>query len=62
MNHLHDLPRFCPDCGASISEESGMAVEYWRAEQRIYHVWCRACHWSGDIARVRRMIGPQAID
>jgi predicted RNA-binding Zn-ribbon protein involved in translation (DUF1610 family) len=60
MNHLHDLPRFCPDCGAAIDDESGIAIEYWRADQRLYHVWCRSCGWAGDIVRVRRMIGPDA--
>ena len=62
MNHLHDLPRFCPECGGAISDESGIAVEYWQGDARIYHVWCARCGWAGNISRVRRMIGPEAAD
>jgi hypothetical protein len=62
MNHLHDLPRFCPDCGSAITDDSGMAVEYWQGNRRIYHLWCRTCAWTGDIVRVRRMIGPEAAE
>ncbi len=62
MNHLHDLPRHCPDCGAVIDNESGIATEYWQADRRIYHVWCGSCGWAGDIVRVRRMIGPDSPD
>lgn len=60
MNHLHDLPRFCPDCGAAITERTGLAVEYWTADRRVYHLWCRTCGWAGDITRVRRMVGPDS--
>lgn len=62
MNHLHDLPRFCPDCGSVIAETGGFATEYWTAERRVYHLWCRPCGWAGDIARVRRMVGPDSPD
>lgn len=60
MNHLHDLPRFCTDCGSDITGDAGMATEYWQADRRLYHVWCRSCGWTGDVVRVRRMIGPDA--
>ncbi len=60
MNHLHDLPRFCPDCGSAVAESGGMATEYWTADRRVYHVWCRPCGWAGDITRVRRMVGPDS--
>lgn len=60
LNHLHDLPRHCPDCGQSLADNGGMATEYWRADQRIYHVWCRSCGWTGDISRLHRMIGPDS--
>ena len=62
MNHLHDLPRFCPDCGAELTQDQGLAVEYWESDRRVYHVWCRTCQWTGDIVRVRRMIGHEASD
>lgn len=62
MNHLHDLPRFCPDCGAELTEATSLAVEYWEADRRVYHVWCRTCSWAGDIIRVRRMIGHEPLD
>ena len=62
MNHLHDLPRFCPDCGAAITDDTGIAIEYWLANKRIYHLWCRTCGWAGDIARIRRMVGPEAAE
>ena len=58
--HIADLPKFCPHCGSALDADSGIAVEYWEAEQRIYHTWCKACDWAGDIIRVRRMIGHEA--
>ena len=62
MNHLHDLPRYCPDCGAELAADRGIAIEYWEADRRIYHVWCRSCSWTGDIIRVRRMIGHELAE
>jgi hypothetical protein len=52
------MPHFCPNCGADLKE--GIAVEFWDAGDRIYHAWCRACEWAGDIIRVRRMVGYEA--
>ncbi len=55
--HLRDRPEYCPRCGGSIIGDGGIAVEYWEAENRIYHCWCRDCGWAGDIIRIDRMIG-----
>ena len=60
LRHLDDLPRHCPACGASL--HGGISVEYWEADKRIYHTWCPHCGWTGDITRVRRMIGHEAAD
>jgi hypothetical protein len=37
-------------------------VEYWEGDRRVYHTWCRACGWTGDIVPVDRMIGHEAAD
>lgn len=60
LRHVGDLPRHCPACGVSLAEAQGIAVEYWEADRRVYHVWCHACGWAGDVARVQRMIAPEA--
>jgi hypothetical protein len=60
IHHLEDLPRHCPQCGAGLGD--GISVEYWEADQRVYHTWCHGCGWTGDIVRVRRMIGHEAED
>jgi hypothetical protein len=60
LRHLDDLPAFCPKCGAAIVENGGLAVEYWEGDQRVYHTWCHACGWAGDITRVDRVIGHEA--
>ena len=60
IHHLEDMPRFCPSCGAALGD--GIAVEYWQADDRVYHTWCRDCGWAGDIIRVKRMIGFEAAD
>jgi hypothetical protein len=62
VRHLDDMPRHCPSCGAAVTGGRGIAVEYWEADQRIYHTWCRACGWTGDIIRVRRMVGHEAAE
>ena len=62
LHHLHDLPRFCPDCASTVTGEGGLAVEYWEADRRFYHTWCAACGWTGDIVRVRRMVGHEPAD
>lgn len=57
LAHLEDLPRHCPACGVGLDIDTGISVEYWEAQERVYHTWCRTCGWTGDIIRVRRMIG-----
>ncbi len=41
---------------------TGISVEYWEADRRVYHTWCGACGWTGDIIPVERMIGHEASD
>lgn len=60
LRHLDDLPAFCPKCGADILENGGISVEYWEADERVYHTWCHQCGWAGDIAKVHRMVGHEA--
>ena len=59
-HHLDDLPAYCPHCGAAVIDTGGIAVEYWEADERIYHIWCHDCGWAGDITRVHRMVAPEA--
>ena len=55
--HTSDSPRHCANCGSPIDDESGMVVEYWESDRRIYHVWCSACGWAGDVVTIDRLIG-----
>ena len=56
--HMDDMPNFCPACAASIEDTDGsIAVEYWQGDDRVYHVRCHACDWSGEVTRVTRMVG-----
>lgn len=57
QRHVTDSPRHCVNCGSPIDDESGMVVEYWESDRRIYHVWCGACGWAGDVVTIDRMIG-----
>ena len=59
INHVNDLPQFCPGCGAGLDTPGSMSVEYWNGDKRVYHTNCEACAWSGDIARVERLVGPE---
>jgi hypothetical protein len=54
--HRIAAPRHCPDCAAPVFER-GLVVEYWRAEQTVYHCWCSACGFAGDIVRINRYVG-----
>lgn len=58
IRHAEDAPNFCPKCGEDL--DGGIAVEYWEAEDRVYHAWCRSCGWAGDIVKVTRMIAYEA--
>lgn len=60
LHHLEDLPKFCPNCGEKLTQ--GISVEYWEADNRTYHTWCRECGWAGDIVRVDRVIGHEPAD
>ena len=58
--HEQDHPRFCPACGEVTEDFGTIAIEYWEGDKRVYHLRCDSCGWSGDIARVGRMIGIEA--
>lgn len=58
--HEEDHPRFCPGCGAGLDVDGSLAVEFWQADRRVYRTSCHGCGWSGDIAKVDRMVGPDA--
>jgi hypothetical protein len=54
--HRLDAPRHCPRCGASLAG-AGISVEFWQGTDRIFHTWCAACRWTGDIIPTTEMIG-----
>ena len=60
--HVEDMPRHCPRCAAVLDPKSGISVEYWEADRRVYHTWCQTCGWTGDIIKVDRMVGHEAAD
>ena len=55
--HRRDAPRHCPRCGASLAGGAGISVEFWQGADRIFHTWCAACRWTGDIIPTTEMIG-----
>jgi hypothetical protein len=55
--HRRDAPRHCPRCGASLLGGAGISVEFWQGPDRVFHTWCAACRWTGDIIPVTDMIG-----
>lgn len=59
ITHMDDEPKFCPNCGQGLDVPGSIAVEYWESDRRVYHTNCAHCSWSGDIARVVRMVGPE---
>lgn len=58
--HRRDTPTYCPACASPLDRSGSLAVEYWAADVRTFHVRCGACSWSGDITKVERMIGHEA--
>ncbi len=60
LAHAVDSPSFCPRCGAGVTGEGGLVVEYWTGDERVFHCWCRSCGWAGDVTSVERMIGHEA--
>lgn len=58
--HRRDAPRHCPRCAAALAGAdgvSGLTVEYWAVDDRVFHCWCAACGWVGDIVPTTRMVG-----
>jgi hypothetical protein len=60
LAHAVDSPSFCPRCGARVTGDGGLVVEYWTGDERVFHCWCRSCGWAGDVTAVERMIGHEA--
>ena len=61
-NHLAYRPRHCPNCGGAVTGAEGISVEYWEANRKVFHTWCNACGWAGNIVRIQRMIGHELED
>jgi hypothetical protein len=57
QRHRRDAPRHCPRCGASLLGGAGISVEFWQGADRIFHTWCAACRWTGDIIPTAEMTG-----
>ena len=47
---------FCPHCGQAI-DVTAFVQEYWTAQSRVFHVWCRNCRFTADVVPVERMLG-----
>lgn len=45
--HRRDAPRFCPQCGTGLA--TGIATEFWEADERRFYCWCGGCGWTGEI-------------
>lgn len=60
--HYLDRPKHCPECGASLADGSGLVVEYWAGESRVFATWCAGCDWSGEIVPVNRTLSHEAGD
>jgi len=45
--------RFCPGCGARLTEHS-LVQEFWVAAESRFLVWCRSCAFTGTVVRVDR--------
>jgi hypothetical protein len=46
----------------ALDIDHGISVEYWEGDNRVYHTWCKECGWTGDIIRIRRMVGHEPED
>ena len=57
QRHRRDAPRHCPRCGAALHGGGGISVEFWQGADRIFHTWCAACRWTGDIIPTTEMTG-----
>lgn len=47
---------FCPHCGQPL-DVTAFVQEYWAAQSRVFHLWCRACRFTGDVIPTERMLG-----
>ncbi|MCW2756277.1 MAG: hypothetical protein JWO46_23 [Nocardioidaceae bacterium] len=64
-NHRRDAPRFCPACASALALAdggTGLATEYWVAQDRVFVCVCGACGWTGDIVLAGRVIGHEAAE
>ncbi len=53
---------FCPGCGASVEGPTAFVQELWVSQESVFHVWCPACGFVGNVVPVHRMIGHEAVE
>lgn len=58
----HRGPSYCPRCGASLEGPRSLVQEYWVAGETVFHCWCRACSFTGDVVEVERIVTHEAAD
>jgi hypothetical protein len=46
---------FCPRCGAELDVQA-FVQEYWTADARVFHCWCRACDFVCDVMPTERVV------
>lgn len=54
--HATDAPKHCPSCGGEFAP-SGIAVEFWEQDRRVFACYCGGCEWTGDIVLTERIVG-----
>lgn len=47
---------FCPRCGRELDVQA-FVQEYWTAQSRVFHLWCKACRFTADVIPTEQMLG-----
>ena len=53
---------FCPRCAGRVDRPEAFVQELWVAEESVFHIWCPACGFAGNVVPTERRVGHEAVE
>jgi hypothetical protein len=45
-----------------VDRPEAFVQELWVAEESVFHIWCPACGFAGNVVPTERMVGHEAVE